>query len=274
MTNPPEGVGGAVWKTRYLDGTPGDFAVVVGLNGSHCTFSTDVLAYRKTAYKILAGWMAAAGLTPALQFGEDIWWYDQGAATQGMAFYDTYTTGQAALVLPGGALHHFITTNDDPSVNGYADANFLRGQLQWFIGQLATYIKGLYPTAVLEWLWPRDVNQDDQQLNKYVNSPPAFQVNSATLDRLKVEALSFGAYEYNLDAATEAINFAFTDWTWPIALVKYNLPIMNGNCAWPAEYLAAVESGVAGINLWAFDHFFMRSEPLPLPVPVASVTLQ
>jgi hypothetical protein len=106
-----------------------------------------------------------------------------------------------------------------------------------------------------------------------VNSPPAFQSNSATLDRLKIEALSFGAYEYDLDAATEAINFGFTDWSWPAGLVKYNLPIMNGNCAWPAEYLAAIASGVAGINLWAFDHFFMRSEPLPLPVPASSVSI-
>jgi len=266
-------VGGQIWKSRYLDGSPGDFAVVAGLNGSHCTFSTDVLAYRKTAYKILAGWMQAAGLTPTLQFGEDMWWYTEGTPTQGMAFYDAYTAAQAASVLPGGrALCHFVTTNDDPSVNGYADANFLRSQLEWFVTQMATYIKGLYPTAVLEWLWARDVNQDDQQLNKYVNSPPAFQSSSATLDRVKIEALSFGAYEYNLDAATEAINFAFTEWSWPLTKVRYNLPIMNGNCAWPAEFLAAIASGVAGINLWAFDHFFMRSEPLPLPVPATAVT--
>ena len=80
--------------------------------------------YLASVYAEMGALMAAAGLTPRLQFGEVLWWYIIGAS--GMGFYDADTTAAAQATL-GRALHTFLTSNDDPSVNGYADANFLRG---------------------------------------------------------------------------------------------------------------------------------------------------
>jgi hypothetical protein len=70
------------------------------------------------AHAAMAGLMLEAGLVPKLQFGEILWWFE--ANSSGMAFK---AAGQSAL---GRALATFNTPNDDPSVNIYADANFLR----------------------------------------------------------------------------------------------------------------------------------------------------
>jgi hypothetical protein len=74
----------------------------------------------------MAGLMQAAGLTPRLQFGEILWWFLANAS--GMAFYDADTQAAAQSAL-GRALATFHTANDDPSINSYADANFLRTRL-------------------------------------------------------------------------------------------------------------------------------------------------
>jgi len=82
--------------------------------------------YMGQAHAAMAGLMQAAGLTPKLQFGEILWWFQANAS--GMAFYDADTQAAAQSAL-GRALVAFHTPNDDPSINGYADADFLRTRL-------------------------------------------------------------------------------------------------------------------------------------------------
>ncbi len=107
--------------------------------------------------------MQAAGLTPRLQFGEILWWFLANAS--GMAFYDADT--QAA------ALATFHTPNDDPSINNYGDANFLRTRLYNYVAAIQSAVLAQYPSAVFELLWPMDVNDPDNcRLLRYINLPP------------------------------------------------------------------------------------------------------
>ena len=56
------------------------------------------------------------------RFGEILWWFQANAS--GIAFYDADTRAVAQSAL-GRPLATFLTPNDDPSINSYADANFL-----------------------------------------------------------------------------------------------------------------------------------------------------
>lgn len=68
---------------------------------------------------------------------------------------DTQAAAQSAL---GRALANFHTPNDDPSINGCADANFLRTHLFNYVAAIQSYVLSQVPSAVFELLWPMDVN--------------------------------------------------------------------------------------------------------------------
>ncbi len=113
----------------------------------------------------------------------------------GMAFYDADTAAAAATAL-GRALATFSYPTDNPSVNSYADANFLRGLIYAHATAIATFVKTTYLIAQFEVLWPYDVNHPAPttmarlggQLNRYVNLPSQWQTLSGSgLNRLKVD---------------------------------------------------------------------------------------
>jgi hypothetical protein len=357
LTNPPDNPGGGiVYAQRFPDGT----AVTTdtgfgGLKSTQCTFNTTFRSYQQQAFKEMAGMMAAAGLTPYLQFGEFLWWFfakaqnvgigyasytspisigtivphglstgqnvvndgvrgntaangaftitvtdsthftlngssgngtytGGGAVTGGgMAFYDADTAAAAVTAL-GRALATFSYPNDNPNVNSYADANFLRGLIYAHASAIATYVKATYPTAQFEVLWPYDVNHPTPtalarlggQMNRYVNLPSQWQTLSGSgLNRMKVESLAFGATERSLTLAKQSIAFPMTaPLTWPLADTAYLIPIFNGGCPWPLEFLAALGTKTPLVNLWAFDHFCLLSWPLAMPKPGSSAQVQ
>jgi hypothetical protein len=190
----------------------------------------------------------------------------------GMAYYDA-DTAAAALTALGRALATFSFPTDDPSVNAYADANFLRGLIYAHSSAIATYVKATYPTAQFEVLWPYDVNHPTPTalaglggaMNRYVNLPSQWQALSGSgLNRMKMESLAFGATERSLTMAKQAIAFPLTaPLTWPLADTAYLMPIFNGGCPWPLEFLAALGTATPLVNLWAFDHYCLLSWPLP-----------
>lgn len=157
LVNPPDNSGGgAVWVQRFPDGSPTETATGFGsLNSSQAAFSSPVQGYMTQVYAAMAALMPAAALTPRLQFGEVLWWFQANAF--GMAFYDAHTptTAQTAL---GRPLVTFHTPNDDPSVNSYADANFLRARLKSYLDGIRTGVLASYSSAVFELLWPMDAN--------------------------------------------------------------------------------------------------------------------
>jgi hypothetical protein len=118
----------------------------------------------------MAIWNSRPGVTPVKRFKNSnaaanrIWARIQGlgeAATPevefakptGMAYYDSYTA-QAAQAALGRSLAAFYTQDDDPTVNGSADANFLASLIKTHIDSIRTTVLAAYSGAKFKPLWP------------------------------------------------------------------------------------------------------------------------
>jgi hypothetical protein len=255
LVNPPD-----AFAARFPDDSPVVTDVAFGsLHSTHCAFNSTVLGYKTAVYTEIASLMDAAGLVPNLQFGEFCWWYFPTAS--GMGFYDDETKSLAQTAL-GRDLYVFKSADDDPQVNGGADATFLRNRLRDHVAALASAIRIAYPKAQVEVLFPYDVNYPHPvgvhslggRLLRYMNFPVEWQSKSTSgLDRIKMEGLDFGAYTRNLDLAVETMRFPL-NFGWPKNSVRYMVPVFNGGCPWTREYKLAGSLGIA-VNFWAFDHF-------------------
>jgi hypothetical protein len=183
LVQPPDNpAGGAVWAQRFPDGTAVETATGFGtLNSAQIAFSSGPQNYIGQAFAAMADLMLAAGLTPKLQFGEILWWFLANAS--GMAFHDADTQAAAQSAL-GRALATFHTPNDDPSVNSYADANFLRTRLYSYVAAIQSYVLSQCPSAIFELLWPMDVN-DSGQLQADAVHQPALAMDLARGLRLR-----------------------------------------------------------------------------------------
>jgi len=106
-------------------------------------------------------------------------------------------------------------------------------------------------------------------LNRYVNLPVEYQQKSGSgLDRLKIEALSFGAQERNFTKARAAMALPATaPLSWPAPAVGYLIPWFNGGCPWDREWLAVTDPALnpAWVGFWAIDHLCSFGWSLPLP---------
>lgn len=209
-----------------------------------------------------------------------------GSRTGGMAFYDDETTAAAVTAL-GRSLASFYTQEDDPTINSGADVAFLHGRLKNHIDAIRAEVLATYAGAKFELLFPYDVLHptvyytdelpfpQGGRLNAEVSLPPAFQAKSGSgLDRLKVEALSWGSFYRHLDRAKESIGVAQgAGWTWPVADTAYLVPWFNGGCPWRAEFLHARALSAPLINFWAFDHLCLMTWPDEMPTARATARI-
>jgi hypothetical protein len=267
LVNPPAG-----YAAMFPDGTAVLTATGFGsLSSTQCAIGgASVLAYQKAVYRCIAGLQAAAGLTPCVQYGEFLWWYLQESGG-GMAYYDPQTTAAATAAL-GRALHVFNGQNDNPTVNGSADAIFLRDRLRDHVAALVNDIRSAYPGVICELLWPYDVNYPSLvgaapsiggQLNYFVNLPVEWQSQAASgLDRVKVEALAFGATVRDLNLSAQAIAL-FPSFGWPLSQLRYLVPVFGSACPWLRELGLALGAGITTNNLWAFDHVCLYNLEIP-----------
>jgi phage tail sheath gpL-like len=266
LVNPPDDPGsGQVWVQRFPGGIPVETDTgFASLKSSMCAFSAAVESYMASAYAEMAGIMAAAVVLPRLQFGEVLWWYIQGAT--GMAFYDA-DTAEAALGALGRPLATFLTANDDPSVNGYADANFLRARLGNYVAGIQSAVLAQTPSALFELLWPMDVNDPDRcRLLRYVNLPPAWQSRTGSgFDTVLCEGFQYAGVDHNLDTAKRCAAYPFAEFSWDRAHCRYLMGWYNLAWPWQREYQAAQRTGVPVIKFWAYDHLCLYGWPLPLP---------
>jgi hypothetical protein len=187
----------------------------------------------------------------------------------------------------GRSLATFYTQDDDPTVNGSADANFLASLIKTHIDSIRTSVLASYSSAKFELLWPYDVNfatcyytpdvpyPQGGRLNRAVNLPSQYLAQSGSgLDRLKMEALSWGSTYRNFTNAQAAIAFPVTAPTsWPVTATAYLVPWFNGGCPWTMEYVCALNQSIPLICLWAIDHLCLFSWP-PLPTELGSVVFQ
>ncbi len=264
LVNPPDDpAGGAIWVQRFADNTPVRTATGYhNLHSSHCALNGTVQAYMARAYSQVAGLMASAGITPRLQFGEVLWWYQPNPLTGvGMAYYDADTT--AAF---GGTLATFSTPNDSPAVNGYADANFLRARLKSYVDGIRAAVLAAYPTAQFELLWPMDVNDPDiRQLNRYVNLPLEWATRSGSgFDTLMVEGFEYPGVAHDLDKARRCVAYPFTELSWPVDSCRYLAGAYYSSWPWQREYTSVQRTGVPMLKYWAYDHICLFGWPLPL----------
>ena len=252
------------YVARFPDGTLVTTATGFGsILSSQCAVgNTSMLAYQKAVYRNIAQMQSTAGLTPCVQYGEFLWWFNADPGI-GMAYYDSQTTAAATAAL-GRPLNVFLTTNDDPTINASADAIFLRNRLRDHVAALVTDIKSAYPTAICEVLWPYDVNYPQVlndngsilggQLNYFVNLPIEWQqLSTAGFDRIKAEALAFSTGIRSLALAGEAIRL-FGDFGWDLNSVRYLVPVFGQAIPWVRELSLAWAAGLKVVNFWAFDH--------------------
>ena len=263
LVNPPEG-----YAARFPDAARTEVSTATGfgsLVSNHCAIGgSKILAYQKAVYRNIAQLQAAAGLTPSVQYGEFLWWYFAGPG--GMAFYDDETMAAAQTAL-GRALHTFTTPDDDPSINGGADAQFLRNRLRDHVAALVTDLKSAWPNATCELLWPYDVNHPrlGQQLNYAVNLPLEWKLQAASgLDLIKVEALAFSTGNRSLDLAKEAIDL-FPSFGWSPSALRYLVPVFGSATPWHRELALCLAAGITTNNLWAFDHICLYNLRVPEP---------
>ena len=256
----------AEFAARYPDGAP----VVTdmgfgGFKSTHCTFGTAMLEFQKKAFREVAGLMAEAGLQPRLQMGEFTWWYFTNRRPDnpggGMAYYDAETQAAAQAAL-GRPLHVFGSPQDDPGVNGGADALFLRNRLRDYAAALAADIRPAFPEAELEILFPYDVNHPEPAgihqlggaLNRFVNLPAEWTSKAQSpFDRFKIEALDFGVWSRNLDLCRQTLEFA-AGLDWPRPLIRAMIAVFRGGAPWRQEITMARQLGLGAVSLWAFDH--------------------
>ncbi len=260
LVNPPAGFG-----AKFPDGAEVETSVGFGsLVSTHCAFSSPMLNFQKQLYMDLADLMAAASLVPRLQFGEFCWWYFNNAA--GMAYYDDETQAAAQAAL-GRPLHVFTSPEDDPGVNDAADAIFLRGRLRDHVAALIAHVRGAHPSAQFELLFPYDVNYPAPagvhliggRLNRFVNLPAEWeQKETSGLNRLKIEALDFGAWSRDLDLTRASVFFGL-GLGWPKDSLRHLLPVFQPGYPWQKECLTALGEGLEGVILWAYDHICLHN---------------
>ncbi|MCS6954187.1 MAG: hypothetical protein RMK57_06025 [Bryobacterales bacterium] len=277
LVNPP-----AEFAARFPDGTPVETSVGFGtLVSTHCAFNAATLDFQRAVFKTLADLMADAGLTPELQLGEFCWWYFSNYSPQhpsgGMAYYDADTQAAAVAAL-GRPLHVFRSPDDDPNINGGADAAFLRNRLRDYAAAIIAYVRAAHANAKFEVLFPYDVNhprpagvhQLGGRLNRFVNLPLEWEHKASSgLDRFKLEALDFGAWSRDLNLVRTALDFAL-QLGWPRDSLRHLLPVFRPASAWQKEAVMALGEGFSAVNLWAFDHLCIYGLPLRPAVGVGS----
>jgi hypothetical protein len=219
------------------------------------------------AYIEIGTLMQTAGLPVRLQFGEVGWWFQAGGSPPSMAFDDADTAAAAATAL-GRALATFAGPASDPSVNAYADANFLRARLAGYVAAVEATVLAALPGALFEVLWPLDVNDPaTAPLCRYVNLPPAWETRSGSgFDTFLAEALSYSGVLYDLNKALVCAGYSFQALSWDMAHCRYLMEWFDPCSPWAMDYLNALGTGVPLIKAWAWDHLNLYGWPLPLPV--------
>lgn len=234
-------------------------ATFVELQTSQCSFNSYVGTYMANIY-------AAASLAAPnsqRQLGEIGWWFFNNSTS--MAYYDV-DLSVAALIALGRPLNLFTTPDDDPSVNGFADANFLRQYLEDYITNVIGIVGG---GQVWEVLYPYDVNFRIEytnltypfniggRLNNYINTPSIFFNDGGTIQSLLIEALAWGTSYAWMDGAKETIKLPFfSPWNWPDSKVRYLIPWQNYGCPWKRETLEA-SAYQTQVCYWAIDHIIL-----------------
>jgi hypothetical protein len=234
---------------------PNGDAVWLNTPALQTNFGPESTSFWRQVYVDMADAMAAAGVTPYLQFGEVQWWYF--AAASGMPFYDSHTPTSFQLA-HGRPMATILSEHADPGV--YPDeCAFLPSLIGRFTNTVAAYVRETHPNARFEVLYPPDVN--NTPLNRMINFPRN-EWTPATLACLKTENFTYTG-DRNLDKALESIalpeqlGFSRSQSSHLVGIGEYTTP-------WDKERLLALGAGLDSVVLFALDQFCLVGYDLPL----------
>ena len=235
---------------------PSQNPVLLNTPAIQTNFSPTSLTYWKQVYLDMAHLMAEAGQTPYLQFGEVQWWYFPYDGS-GMPFYDAYTTSTFAATY-GRSLHVFAN-QFSPAAGYLEDTQFLTGLIGNFTNQIIQYVRGAYPAALFEVLYPPDVN--DTALNAAVNLPVSAWT-PATLECLKTENFTYTGNR-DMNKARESIKLPI-ELGFPRNKISHLIGIGDYTTPWAREVRASKAEGLESVVLFALDQFCLIGYPTPL----------
>jgi hypothetical protein len=240
----------------YPDGS----AVWVNTPALQTNFSPASLAFWQQVYLDMANLMAAAGVTPYLQFGEVQWWYFASAKYGGMPFYDTYTTStfQSTYNKAMG-----IITSEDADPTQYPDeCQLLPSLIGSFTSSIRAFVRQTQPGTKFEVLYPPDTN--DTALDAIINYP----VNDwtpANLSCLKTENFTYTG-DRDLDAARTSIKLPGMN-GFPAAQSSHLIGIGDYTTPWQREWSLTLAGGDESAVLFALDQFCLIGYSLPIAPP-------
>ena len=138
------------------------------------------------------------------------------------------------------------TANDDPSLNGFVDANFLRSRLASYVRGIHTYVAGRHPGVWFELLWPLDVNlPETKRLNWYVNLPPAWiQKTGSEFASFVCEGFQFGGIDRNVDEVARCAAYPFAELKWSSSDCGYLMGLFNPGWPWEHDQICLYGRGV------------------------------
>jgi len=224
-------------------------------------FSPASTQFWQQAYLDMAGVMAAAGMTPYLQFGEVQWWYfgdtDTNNAPVSMPFYDAYTktSFQAAYGRPMGVIP---SQNADPAAFS-EECAFLPGLIGAFTQAIMNFVRQTYSQARFEVLYPPDTN--NTPLNGIINYPTSTWT-PANLQCLKTENFTYTGNR-NLNQALLSIELPQT-LSFPPSKSSHLVGIGDYTTPWSKERRLAMGAGLESVVLFALDQFCLIGYGLPL----------
>lgn len=163
----------------------------------------------------------------------------------------------------------YWTQDDEPDTG---DASYLSGLISTHAASIVSAVKAVVPGARFEVLLPEDVNHlpcyytdavpypQGGRFNAAVNIPAAWHTKAgSSLDRLKMEALSWGVTYLNLDNTRTAASYPFKVLSWDKDDCVFLMPVFSGAVAISQIYDAWKSSQVPMLCLWAFDHAILYS---------------
>lgn len=236
---------------RYPSGEP----VRLNTPAIQTNFSPTSLNYWRQVYLDMAAEMAAAGITPYLQFGEVQWWYFPYDGS-GLPFHDDYTKEQfqSAFGFPPRAVPDGTV---DPALY-QEEASFLPRLIGAFTNNVMSFVKATYPTARFEVLYPTDVNEG--AFNRVVNYPSAW--NQTVLTCLKSESFLY-TYSRNLNQCIFSMRFAESK-GFGRNQRSHLVGISDPLSPWRKEALLAESEQIESVVLFALDQYCLIAHPLPM----------
>jgi hypothetical protein len=246
--DPSEEVGIA---QRYPSGAP----VLLNTPAIQTNFGPASTAFWRQVYLEMAGLMDEASMPVYLQFGEVQWWYFPDES--GLPYYDAHTR-LSFQIAHGRPLPVFTHTGLNPDDFPEETAH-LHALISAFTEEVMSFVRGSYPGAKFEVLFPLDVNEPRWSLA--VNYA-AEAWTPAKLENLKTENFTY-TYGRDLNKAKASVLYPLSR-GFPRGRASHLVGVGDYTSPWNREIQITKGEGLESAVIWALDQFCLIGYPTPL----------